>query len=130
MNRLIPKLQSWPLGGINSETGRYPYAEGDTSLRESMINILLTRPGERLMRPEFGAGLQNFIHQPNNVTTRQLIADSVNRALKRWEPRIVLESVNVMAEEHNLSEVIIEIHYRSLISDETGALGLRLNLTP
>ena len=130
MNNLIPPLQSWPLGGVNTDTGRYEYAEGDASLRESMINILLTRPGERLMRPEFGAGLQNFIHQPNNVTTRQMIADSVNRALTRWEPRIVLEGVDVMADERNPSQVVIEIHYRSLISKETGALGLRLNLTP
>ena len=130
MSSLIPQLLSWPLVGINTANGRYEYAQGDTSLRESMINILLTRPGERLMRPEFGAGLQNFIHQPNNVSTRQLMADTITRALKRWEPRLVLEAVSVTPDQENLSEVVIEIHYRSLISNETGALGLRLNLAP
>ncbi len=130
MNSLIPQLLTWPMGGINPNNGRYEYAEGDTSLRDSMINILLTRPGERLMRPEFGAGLQNFIHQPNNISTRQLMADTIARALKRWEPRLVLEAVNVTPDEQNLSEVAIEIHYRSLINNETGAMGLRLNLAP
>lgn len=130
MINLIPQLLTWPMGGINPSNGRYEYAKDDTSLRDSMINILLTRPGERLMRPEFGAGLQNFIHQPNNISTRQLMADTIARALKRWEPRLVLEAVNVTPDEQNLSEVAIEIHYRSLINNETGAMGLRLNLAP
>ena len=58
----VPKVISWPLGSINSD-GSLSWSEDDNSIRENMLNILLTRPGERIQRPEFGAGLLKFIHQ-------------------------------------------------------------------
>ena len=48
----LPPILSWPLLGGIDESGRLPYAHDDRSIREVMLNILLTRPGERLLRPE------------------------------------------------------------------------------
>ena len=85
---------SWPLGGIDEE-GRLSWSVDDQSIREVMLHILLTRPGERLQRPDFGAGLLNFVHQPNNETTRNLMASVIRKSLEQWEPRIVVEGVDV-----------------------------------
>lgn len=123
-----PGLLSLPLlDGVDAD-GRLPWAEGNRSLRECMLNILLTRPGERLMRPEFGAGLGNFIHYPNNETTRALIADAARRALERWEPRIAIEDVRALADPQRPAHVHLSIHYRLRFDGRRERLDFALNL--
>lgn len=123
----IPNIQSWPLGSIHLD-GRLAWAKDDQSIRESMLNILLTRPGERLQRPDFGAGLLNFIHQPNNETTRNLIAGVVRKSLDLWEQRVNIDGVDVQPSPNNLAEVHINIRYRMRHNPAPAELGLTLNL--
>lgn len=123
-----PGLLSLPLLDGADADGRLAWAEGNKSLRECMLNILLTRPGERLMRPEFGAGLRNFIHYPNNETTRALIADAARRALERWEPRVQLEEVRVLAYPERPSHIHLSIHYRIRYDGSRERLDFSLNL--
>ncbi len=40
-------------------------------MRDSLRAILATRPGEQLMRPDFGAGLDLLLHEPNTLATRR-----------------------------------------------------------
>ena len=123
-----PGLLSLPLlDGVDAD-GRLPWSEGNKSQRECMLNILLTRPGERLMRPEFGAGLRNFIHYPNNETTRSLIADTSRRALERWEPRVLMEDVRVLADPQRPSYVHLSIHYRLRYDGSRERLDFSFNL--
>lgn len=123
-----PDLFSLPLFGGIDAAGRLRWTEGNHSLRECMLNILLTRPGERLMRPEFGAGLRNFIHYPNNETTRALIADAARRALDRWEPRVLIEDLRVLADPEQPSHVHLSIHYRIRFDGSLERLDFSLNL--
>lgn len=123
----MPNLQSWPLGSVD-EDGALSWVREDQSVREVMLNILLTRPGERLQRPDFGAGLLNFVHQPNTETTRNLIAGVVKKSLALWEPRVVLDGVTVEASPDNLAQVHINIRYRMRHNPAPAELGLTLNL--
>lgn len=123
----VPSTMSWPLGAID-EGGALPYARDDKSVREVILNILLTRPGERLMRPEFGAGLLDFVHQPNNQTTRHLLADVVHKAIERWETRIELEGVDVLADADDLATVHVNIRYRMRHRLQPAELSLSLRL--
>lgn len=108
--------------------GRLAWRSGNAAIRDSLLNILLTRPGERLMRPGFGAGLRNFIHSPNNETTRALIADAARRALARWEPRIHLDEVQVVSDPERLAQVHVSIRYRLRSSGQHDTLDLALAL--
>lgn len=117
------------MGGINPANGRLEHSEDEVSLQESILNILLTQPGERIMRPEFGAGLYSYIHQANNLSTRQLIAGTITTAIKRWEPRVSLEAVNVLAADDDFSRIDIELHYQSLLNNNNYALQFQMNLT-
>jgi phage baseplate assembly protein W len=127
MNLPIPKTISWPLGGID-ETGRLSFASDDRSIREVMLNILLTRPGERVMRADFGAGLLQFIHQPNNQTTRQLMADVTRKSLALWEPRAVVDDVQVRPDPQNVDEVHLTVHYRMRHDNRSSAFSLGIRL--
>ncbi|MCC4113738.1 GPW/gp25 family protein [Aromatoleum toluclasticum] len=119
---------SFPLLTGLADEGRPDWRRGNQSVREVMLNILLTRPGERLMRPEFGAGIRNFIHHPNNETTRALIADAALRALTRWEPRVTIEEVRAVPDRERLSHVNLEVRYRLLADGGRETLELALDL--
>ncbi|MEW5755356.1 MAG: GPW/gp25 family protein [Pseudomonadota bacterium] len=127
MRTPIPSIQSWPLGGVD-EDGRFSWSSDDQSIRETMLNILLTRPGERLQRPDFGAGLLNFVHQPNNETTRTLMAGVVRKSLERWETRVVVEDVEVAPSPTSVAEVHINIRYRMGFAQIPAQLGFTFNL--
>lgn len=127
MSILIPKTISWPLGGID-ESGRLTYSRNEDSVREVLLNILLTRPGERLMRSEFGGGILDFIHLPNNQGTRQLIANTVKKSIQLWEPRIVVEDVVVSASTTSVSEVQLTVQYCMRYNQRPQSFSIGLNL--
>jgi len=118
---------SWPLEGL-SEDGRFVYTTDDDSVREVIRNILLTRPGERLRRKMFGAGITDFIHQNNNVTTRTMLANVVRKAVQQWETRVIVENVQVLPDQQELATVHINIRYRMRYTRKMNQLTLSLDL--
>lgn len=122
-----PQIISWPLSGPD-ENGKLRYARGNESVREVIWNILMTEPGERLMRPQFGAGLRRFIHQPNNQTTRSLMADVIRQSIERWETRIQLEAVEVLPDSARRTSVNITIRYRMRHDATSDAMQLNLDI--
>lgn len=81
-------------------------------IRQAVLLILKTEPGERLMRPEFGAGLRAMLHAVNNAATRALIRHRVEDALIRWEPRIDVDAIEVSTSAHSRHVIDIRIAYR------------------
>ena len=59
--------------------GRLVWSQGENNIRESMIVILKTEPGERIALPDFGAGLGRFLFEPNNAATHALIEQAIPR---------------------------------------------------
>ena len=55
--------------------------------------VLLTAPGERLMRPQFGCRIWDLMFEPVNANLLGLISQAVRDALAQWEPRIEVEDV-------------------------------------
>ncbi len=98
--------------------GRVAWSEGEDNVREAIRILLMTRPGERLFIPDMGAGLDRSLFEPNTVTTRQSIKDRITRTLQQWEPRIVVESVDVDADPSDGRAAIATITYK-LIATQT-----------
>jgi uncharacterized protein len=92
--------------------GRVAMSEFDDDIRESIRIILSTSKGERVMRPDFGCGIHDFVFASINTTTIGLIESSVREALTRWEPRIELLKVLVSTEEANVGKLLVSIDYR------------------
>jgi uncharacterized protein len=109
--------------------GRVAWSEGEENVRESIRIILLTDEQERLRQPEFGGGLSRYLFEPNTATTRQLIRDRIMRALKEWEPRIRVESVEVEPDPDDGEAAIATITYRLVATRalERVALGIGLS---
>ena len=91
-------------------TGALAYSAGADKVRQSILIILETEPGERIMRPAFGCGLRRYFMKPNTAATRALIRHDVELALTTQEPRIRLDSVLVEPGD-DPALVWIAIHY-------------------
>lgn len=87
-----------------------PVAEGAEKVRQSILLLLETEPGERVMRPSWGCGLRRYLAKPNSAATRALLQRDVELALATFEPRIVLRGVRVEPGD-DPSLVTIEIDY-------------------
>jgi phage baseplate assembly protein W len=102
---------SFPVSAADGEVATAAYEE---DVREAILIILQTNPGERVMRPTFGAGLRDFVFEPVNTTTMALIQTRVQESLIDWEPRIDVQSVVVTATgELNVLNVDIAYFVRS-----------------
>jgi phage baseplate assembly protein W len=77
--------------------GRLEWSDGPRRIEDAIWIIIKTALGERLMRPTFGAGVDDFVFQSNSEINRVQLAAAIKNALLRWEPRIDLEDVRVVS---------------------------------
>ena len=110
-----------------SAEGRWQLSTGADNIRDSIKIILLTNPDERTMLPHFGCGLHAYLYEPNTVTTRRLIEESIRQALGRWEPRIQVQDVSVLEVENAPTEALATITYRLVATNTAERLSLTLN---
>jgi phage baseplate assembly protein W len=101
---------TWPLAV--DHTGAIGLSEGVPDLDRSIEIVLMTAPGERLMRPQFGCRIWDLLFEPVTGNLLGLIAEAVREALAQWEPRIVVEDVRPEADPDNQALVRIQITYR------------------
>ena len=92
-------------------TGDIAVVAFEEDVRQAVRIILMTDPGERVMRPDFGSGLRAVLFEPITEATRALLRHRIEEALIRWEPRIDSITVDVRAPA-STSRLDIEIRYR------------------
>ena len=102
--------------------------DGDAAIRQSILMLLSTVPGERVMRPEYGCDLRQLVFSPNDGTTAGLAAHYVRQALLRWEPRIRLLRVDAMPDPGSSETLRITIDYRVRTSEHVGQLAFLFQL--
>jgi phage baseplate assembly protein W len=90
---------------------RFALARHERDIEEAIIMILLTPPGQRVMRPTFGCQIHELIFAPNDATTAGLAAYYVREALAMWEPRIEVQDVQVEADPDLQERMLITINY-------------------
>ena len=98
--------------------GQMAWSEGEDNIRESIGLILRTRPGERLMLPEFGCSLERYLFEPNTISTLRLIQEEVKRAISRWEPRVRLDDIVVETNAKDVRGVDVTIFF-TLVATQT-----------
>ena len=97
--------------------GEIALVREEEDIREAIRIILGTAPGERLMHPDFGCGIHDYVFAPNTVRTAGLIRYSVEQALNRWEPRIELEGVEAGPDPGDPAVILVVIRYRVKSTD-------------
>lgn len=95
-----------------SSTGGIEMVAEHAAVRQSILLLLSTAPGERVMRPNYGCDLQRLIFSPNDATTHGLAIHYVRQALQRWEPRIDILRLDAAANPADPGRMDIMLEYR------------------
>ncbi len=103
--------QGWAFPLQLNPRGQIALARGERDIEQSIRIILETLPGERVMRPEFGCKAKLLLFAALNAATHALLAEYVDQALKRWEPRIDLQQVNVVADRARDGVLLCTLEY-------------------
>jgi phage baseplate assembly protein W len=103
--------RGWSFPVVCDAMGEIATAEYEEDIRQAIRIIIGTNKGERMMRPDFGAGLDAFVFEPLNTTTMALVRHQVEQALIEWEPRIDSVTVEVSADPRS-GRLDVQIGYR------------------
>jgi len=117
-----PGLQAAP-------TGHLATVAEDASVRQAVLLLLTTSPGERVMRPDYGCNLRSLVFSPNDDTTAGLAIHYVRQALQRWEPRIDVIAVDATADPSDPSRLDIMLDYRVRATGWTERLAIPVDLS-
>lgn len=95
---------------LDATTHGVARAQYETSVRQSILIILGTAKGERVMRPDFGCGIHDLVFATLSAATIGRVDREVHEALLRLEPRIDVTSVKVTPDASG-SVLLIDIEY-------------------
>ena len=112
-----------------SRTGGIEMVAEHASVRQAILLLLTTSPGERLMRPDYGCDLQRLVFAPNDATTHGLAIHYVRQALQRWEPRSEILRLDANCSEGDPGRMDILLEYRMRRTLHRDALVVPVNLT-
>jgi phage baseplate assembly protein W len=108
---------AFPLG-VDAQ-GRIAMRSLEDQVRQSILLILRTARGERVMRPDFGAGLEQLVFAPLTGTTVALAEHQAKEALIRFEPRIEVLSLIGRVDPSREGVLLLELEYRVRRTDVT-----------
>jgi hypothetical protein len=96
-----------------NETGDLAHACYEESVRQSILIILGTAKGERVMRPDFGCGIYDLVFEVNSPSTASKISQVVQEALLLFEPRMDVLNIRVDSQlDPDGSQLLISIDYQ------------------
>lgn len=110
--------RGWAYPVRTDATGGIALVSSERDVEEAIRLILGTAPGERPLRPEFGCRIHHYVFASADATTAGMIAYEVRQSLRRWEPRIEVDDVDVGFDESDTAIVYIDIRYRIRSSND------------
>ena len=112
-----------PQGGV-------ALASDYNEIEQAIKIILLTSPGQRVMRPEFGCRVHELVFAPMNGETFAQAVRYVEDALEMWEPRITVMEVIVNPDPNQHGRLFIDIQYQLRATSDKRSLVFPFYLIP
>jgi phage baseplate assembly protein W len=111
-----------------SRQGGMAMVQDEPAVRQAILLLLSTRPGERVMRPEYGCEISRLLFSPNDDTTAGLAIHYVRRALERWEPRVEIIALDAARNPVRPELLDVSLTYRVRATLWTDAIAFSLSL--
>ena len=94
------------------------------AIRNSIINLFNTSPGDRILLPDYGINLKSYVFENMSDSTSRLLGRAIKTAIEQWEPRVTIVSINVTSyESRQMYEITLVMQVPFLPKGQT------LNLT-
>jgi len=81
------------IGGVLTQS------ENLGALRDGVIQLIMTSRGARVMRPDYGTDLRKSLFEPIDSTTLQTLRGQIAETIAKYEPRVVLQQLNIFPQE-------------------------------
>lgn len=107
---------------VDYATGRIKTVSQEENIAEAVMLILSTKKGERVMRPEFGCSIHDFLFADMNYTTVREMEREITSAIIAWEPRVIEPEAEVSLE--RLTEGIVMIHITYIVRSTNNPYNL------
>lgn len=115
----------------------YPYRVGgkgtpatttpDDHLNDLILQVLFTNPGERVNLPQFGAGIQHLVFEPNSDALRSGLQFLISTNLQRWlGDRISVNQVNLSSQPGAEQLITVEIVYTVIATQQQQVLQVQV----
>ena len=118
-----------PAGLRLSLHGGIDMVDDHDSVRQAILLLLSTMPGERVMRPDYGCQLHRLTFSPNDETTAGLAIHYVRQALDLWEPRIEVLRLDAERNPENSEQLTISLDYRVRATQQIDATTFSFSLS-
>jgi len=125
MRQIVPNPQKDWLGrgwaypaAIDPATGGIAAAEYEADIRQSILIIIGTAQGERVMRPDFGCGIHDLVFEAIDTALLTRVQTAVMNSMVKYEPRIEVLSVDIDPTEAGDGLLTIELQYRVRLTNQ------------
>jgi len=121
-----------PVGLVVDAAGGIDTVADDEAIRQSLLLLISTRPGERVMRPEYGCDLHRLVFSPNDDMAAGLAIHFVRQAVERWEPRVEVLTVDADRDPYEATrlEIVLDYRVRATLRGDRVAVGVDLQEAP
>ncbi len=96
---------------VDPVTGRFMMSSGEEDIAEALGIILRTMQGERVMRPNFGGNLNNYVFELTDATMLNLLETDLLNAIVKWEPRVEDVEVHIETDPAAQEKLMIHVQY-------------------
>ncbi len=117
-----------PAGLTLTARGGLETAVDRAAVRQALLLLLCTRPGERVMRPTYGCDLYRLIFWPNDDTTAGLAIHYVRQSVERWEPRVDRLQVDASRNPDDPSRLDVTLAYRVRATGSVDRIAVQVDL--
>ena len=107
---------------LDPDTGRTAMIAAEADIKQAILIILSTAPGERVMRPDFGCGANELVFEALDTATFTRVQAAVTDSLTRFEPRIELLNVSVDPTQAADGLLLVAIDYLVRATNQSGNL--------
>lgn len=96
---------------FDDKHGNVSLSSDEKDIQESLSILLSTRPGERVMNPDYGCNLDDLLFAPLTLTLKTYVADIIKTAILYYEPRIDVENIDIYETDEIQGKLIISLDY-------------------
>ena len=107
--------------------GRIATSADVEKLKDNVLHILVTNPGERVMRRSYGAGVRQMVHDPNNDALRAIAQHQITKAVTQAEPQVEVQAVRI-DQSQDPATLIAELAYVIKRTRQPQALSVPIGL--
>ena len=102
----------WRFPILPDRGGGLGYVSGQANVEQSLLVLLQTTIGERVMRPDFGTELSRMVFAPGSRQNLSRMENSVREAVRDHEPRVELEEVRAELDPQDETRAVVSVRYR------------------